>query len=79
MLHQDGSFERFSHDTLLFRGNYFLEEKKDCYQSLKQFFFRTDDASFVNDNSIRLQGDSLFLSTPGCYADGGTSIYRKLP
>jgi hypothetical protein len=78
VLYQNGSFERFTHDTLIFRGKYFLEEKTDCYQNQKQVFFRTDDTSFANDKLIQMKGDSLFFSTPGCYADGGTSIYRKL-
>lgn len=78
VIKQNGSFERFSNDTLLFKGQYTLKSKKDCYQTEKKVFFSTNDDSFANGNSIRVENDSLFLSTPSCYADGGTGIYRKI-
>lgn len=78
VIKENGSFERFTNDTLLFKGYYTLEKKKDCYQSEKQIFFSTNDDSFAKGNSILVENDSLFLSTPSCFADGGTSIYRKI-
>jgi hypothetical protein len=75
---KNGNFERRNFDTIIFKGNYFLSEKKDCSGNEKTVFIATTDSSFSNNNSIAVKGDSLFLSTPNCYADGGTSIYRRI-
>lgn len=73
-----GSFERRSHDTVLFKGSYTLYQKKDCNSNEKKIFLITSDPSFVQNFSISISGDSLFISSPSCFNDGGTSIYRKL-
>lgn len=75
---KDGSFKRFAHDTLIFKGSYTIVEKKECQGNQKLLFFKTNDPSFNNDNSIEMQGDSLFLSSAACLADGGSAIYRRL-
>lgn len=75
---KNGSFKRYTHDTLIFKGLYNLIQKKDCQGSQKLSFFKTNDPSFANDDSIEIQGDSLFFSTASCYADGGSAIYRKI-
>lgn len=75
----NGIFGRFSHDTLLFKGTYQIGRKMDCGADEKKNFFYSNDSSFVSGFVIDLRNDSLFLSTPACYADGGVSIYKRLP
>jgi hypothetical protein len=75
---KNGSFERRNFDTINLKGYYFLSERKDCSGNEKLVFITTTDSSFSNNNSISVKGDSLFLSTPNCLADGGTSIYRRI-
>lgn len=76
---ENGSFKRYAHDTLLFKGRYNIVEKRGCQGNQKLLYFKTNDPSFNNNNSIEMQGDSLFFSSPACLADGGSSIYKKLP
>jgi hypothetical protein len=73
-----GSFERRNFNTIIFKGYYFLSERQNCSGDEKMVFITTTDSSFSNNNSISVKGDSLFLSTPNCLADGGTSIYRRI-
>jgi len=75
---KNGSFKRRNFDTITYKGYYFLSERQDCSGNEKMVFITTTDSSFSNNNSISVKGDSLFLSTPNCYADGGTSIYRRI-
>lgn len=75
---KNGLFERRSHDTVLFRGRYSLSKRKDCYGQEKYVFLNTNDNSFVNGYTISMRDDSLLISTPNCYQDGGTGIYRRL-
>jgi len=75
---KNGSFERRNHDTTIFKGSYLLEERKDCYGDEKYVFFKTSDSTFPDYKSIRVVEGRLHLSSPNCYQDGGTSIYRKL-
>ncbi|MFT3934791.1 MAG: hypothetical protein QM726_14295 [Chitinophagaceae bacterium] len=75
---KDGSFERFSHDTLIFKGRYSLKERKDCYGDDKQVFFTTTDSSFVIDDYVTVDNGQLFFNSSNCLQDGGSSIWRKL-
>ncbi len=75
---RDGSFKRFAHDTLLFKGNYSITPQKNCFPNRVSPFLKTSDPSFYNESVINVQGDSLFLSTSSCLIDGGASIYRKI-
>jgi hypothetical protein len=75
---KNGSFERRNFDTIIFKGYYFLSERQDCSGDQKTVFLTTTDTSFSNNTSIAVKGYSLFLSTPNCYADGGTTIFRRI-
>jgi len=77
LLGTDGSFERRKHDTIIFKGVYFLEERKDCYGDEKKIFFKTSDSSYTADVSIETGANTLTMNTSDCYADGGATIYRK--
>jgi hypothetical protein len=74
----DGSFERRQQDTVLFRGKYFLNQQKDCTEDQKKTHFTTNDTAYSWDVYIDLASDKLTLTTPKCYADGGTAFYRKV-
>ncbi|HEV8283182.1 MAG TPA: hypothetical protein VGQ09_02665 [Chitinophagaceae bacterium] len=78
VLRKNGDFERMRHDTVVFKGSYYLKEKKDCYQNEKRVFFLTNDNSFSNDRFIEIDDNKLLLCTSSCLIDGGITIYRKL-
>lgn len=78
VLGHNGSFERRNHDSIIFKGQYFLEERKDCHGDEKKIFFKTTDSLFGESSSISIKGDSLFMSSSNCLQDGGSSIYRRL-
>jgi hypothetical protein len=78
VLGEDGNFERKQHDTLVFRGNYTLRRKKDCYGRNADVIFSTDENSFGDYQYIESSDGKLLLSTPNCYQDGGTAYYRRL-
>lgn len=74
---RNGVFQRSTLDTLLFNGIYQLRTKSDCAQE-KATFLSTNDPEFVNNITVMVRNDSLFISTPSCYIDGATSIYKKI-
>jgi hypothetical protein len=78
VLGQSSSFERYMHDTLIFKGHYSIERKKDCGSNEQHYFLNTNDSLFAKGLIIDVRNDSLFLSTPNCYADGGVGIYRRV-
>jgi hypothetical protein len=78
VLSADGGFERKQHDTILFRGRYFLEKQKDCYEEQKKIHFTTNDTANSWDAYIDISSGKLTLSTPNCYSDGGIAFYRKI-
>lgn len=77
-LSPNGSFERRQHDTVLFRGRYFLKKQKDCYGEQKKIHFTTNETTYSWDVYIDISSGKLTLSTPTCYADGGTVFYRRI-
>jgi hypothetical protein len=78
VLTKDGSFEKRNHDTITFKGQYYLEEKKDCFGEDKKIFVRTNDPLSGIDGKIESTPDTLVISSSNCLADGGLSIYRRL-
>ena len=46
VLFSNGNFERRQHDTVMFRGKYFLKAKSDCYPREDKIFFSTNDNSY---------------------------------
>lgn len=75
---RSGLFQRRQHDTITFSGSYTLEYRKDCYGSEKSVFMTTSDPNFADNRSVSFYNGRLFLSTPNCLQDGGSSIWRKL-
>lgn len=76
---EDGSFERKKHDTLLFSGSYFLQQKKDCYPRNSQTVMITNEPGNSLNPYIEIDAfGKLVFSTPNCYTDGGDVVYRRL-
>ena len=75
---KDGSFERKQRDTLLFKGKYSIQRKKDCYERSTEIIFSTNENSFGDYRYVETREGKLSLSTPNCYQDGGTSYYRRI-
>lgn len=78
VLGEEGLFERKQHDTLVFRGSYSVQEKKDCYERKSNTIFSTSENSFGDYQYVDISEGKLLLSTPNCYQDGGTVYYRRL-
>ena len=75
---KSGAFQRRMHDTITFNGSYKLEYRKDCFGAEKSVFLSTSDPNFPDDRSVSFDNGRLFISTPNCLQDGGSSIWRKL-
>ena len=74
----DGSFERKQHDTLVFRGSYSVQRKKDCHERNSDIIFSTNTSSSDSYEYIEMSDGKLLFSTPNCYQDGGVAYYRRL-
>jgi hypothetical protein len=75
---EDGIFERKQHDTLVFRGSFFLKKRKDCFERSTDITLSTNESSNGDYQYIELSNGKLLLSTPNCYQDGGVATYRRL-
>jgi len=79
VLSAKGDFERRQHDTVLFKGRYFLKWQKDCYGDEQKIYFTTSDNGFASGDYIKINNlGKLQLSTPNCMQDGGTITYHKI-
>ena len=78
VLGEGGLFERKQHDTLVFRGSYSVQRKKDCHERKTDITFSTNESSFGDYQYVEIAEGKLLLSTPNCYQDGGIAFYRRL-
>ena len=79
ILSANGTYQRKKQDTLLFSGNYTLQEKKDCFARSSNYTFSTNEnPNPVSYGYINLENDKLIFSTPNCFADGSVTTYRKI-
>jgi hypothetical protein len=78
VLYPDGSFERKQHDSIMFKGRYFVKKQKDCYSDEEKNHFTTNDTATSYDAYINIESGKLTLTTPACYADGGRAYYRRI-
>lgn len=69
------SYESINADTLVYRGNFYLEKKQDCDGETKHMMFKTSESP--TEFRIYKEGDKLVLSTSACYSDGGIGWYRR--
>jgi hypothetical protein len=78
VLEKNGLFERKQHDTVTFRGSYSLRTKKDCHERNSDIIFATTESSSGDYQYIEILDGELLLSTPNCYQDGATAVFRRL-
>jgi len=70
-------FKRWENHSVAYQGLYSIKKQTNCTSST-DMQITTTDPQFLNGHTISKNGDSLFISTPSCYADGGTAIYVKI-
>jgi hypothetical protein len=78
VIKKNGDFERWKHDTLVFEGHYFVQIKKDCGPSNNDIIFITNESYQGDYRYIDVEEGKLTLTTPNCWADGGTAYYRRV-
>jgi len=74
----DGIFERKIHDSITFEGSYVLQRNKECNKASGDIALLTNESSTATPPFVQVDADELRLSTPYCYADGTTRIYRRV-
>jgi len=72
VLSESGVFERWQHDTLIFKGTYQLIKKNDCQPRVEQFTFFTNEP-YSGKARIDVKDDKLTISYPVCLIAGGTT------
>ncbi|HEX7906269.1 MAG TPA: hypothetical protein VF487_20485 [Chitinophagaceae bacterium] len=78
VLSTEGVFERRIDDSITFQGSYVLQRNKECNKATGDIALSTNEGSDPRPLFVQLDADNLQLSTPYCYADGATSIYRRV-
>ena len=78
VLGANGLFERKQGDSLIFKGTYSLQTKKDCYPRHTEVSFSTTESSPGTYQYVDIANERLELSTPNCYQDGGSAYYRRV-
>lgn len=79
VLSTEGIFERRIDDSITFQGSYVLQRNKECNKATGDIALSTNERSDPRPVFfVQLDADNLQLSTPYCYADGATSIYRRV-
>jgi hypothetical protein len=73
----DGRFIRKLKDSITFSGRYNIVTNKECNKS-GNLALETNETANGSVRFITIENFKLQLSTPGCYADGATSIYRRI-
>jgi hypothetical protein len=76
ILGNDDSFQRKNHDTLVFKGQYSLTNKKDCSGTEWKYFFKTSEPG-AGELILSQLHDTLTLSTSNCVSDGAVSKYTR--
>lgn len=78
VLDENGGFSRMKHDTVVFNGNYHIQQQKDCYESPLNMAFYTNENNSGGYSYVALDSGRLSFSSPNCYVDGGCTYYRRL-
>ena len=78
VLSAKGIFERRIGNSITFQGSYVLERSKECNKATGDIALSTNERSDSKPLFVQLDTDNLQLSTPYCYTDGATSIYRRV-
>ena len=74
----DGTFERRIHDSVTFKGKFFLNISDECGKPGSDISLFTNESSITTPLFVQIVGGKLQLSTPYCYSDGSSTLYRKI-
>lgn len=78
VLLKDGTFEKRLHDSVIFKGRFFITKSNECGNPDSDYAFSTNESSISTPLFVQIQSGKLQLSTPSCYTDGATTIYRRI-
>lgn len=76
-IRNDGTYERRDNNNIVYKGNYSLKKKKDCYERTSNNAFITGDYNgelFY----IELKDQKLIISPSNCIEDESTFVYRRI-
>ncbi len=74
---KNSRFIRKLKDSITFDGRYAIITSKECNKS-GNLALQTNETINGSVKFITFENSKLQLSTPGCYADGAISIYRRI-
>ncbi|HUC82432.1 MAG TPA: hypothetical protein VMR70_16115 [Flavisolibacter sp.] len=74
---KDGRFIRKLKDSIIFSGRYAIVTNKECTKT-GNLALQTTETANGPVNFITIENLKLQLSTPACYSDGATSVYRRI-
>jgi len=74
----DGTFERSIHDSVTFKGMFFLNKSDECGKPDSDISLSTNETSTPTALFVQIESGKLQLSTPYCYSDGASTIYRRI-
>lgn len=77
VLFKDGVFERRLHDSVTFKGKFFLTRSDEC-GSRSDIALSTNEYSNSIPGFVEIASGRLRISTPSCYADGASTYYRRV-
>lgn len=78
VLLNDGTFERRIHDSITFKGRFFLNKSDECGKPGSDISLSTNESSITTPLFVQIVDGKLQLSTPYCYADGASTSYRRI-
>ena len=74
----EGTFERRLYDSVIFKGKFFLNKSAECDKPGTDISLSTNESSNVTPLFVQIESGKLELSTPYCYTDGASTIYRRI-
>jgi hypothetical protein len=74
----DGTFERRIHDSVTFKGEFFLNKSDECGKPNSDIALSTNESVNRIPLFVRIESGKLQLGTPYCYMDGAATIYRRI-
>ena len=74
----DGTFERRIHDSVTFKGRFFLTKSNECGKPNTDIALSTDESIAILPLFVQIISGKLYISTPHCYMDGAGTTYRRI-
>lgn len=78
VLLNDGTFERRIHDSVIFKGRFFLNKSEECGKPGSDISLSTNESSMLTPLFVQIVQGKLQISTPYCYTDGASTIFRRI-